>query len=115
MDNREATAVLRGHLEGYRRRAYSELVALRGTPQTAELRGASGSSYQVEVEVHWVVSQAVLFEFSVRSTTVDCGRSSPSRRTSSSRPTVHSLESELTGCLTAHWSGRALRAAHCDR
>jgi hypothetical protein len=53
MDNREATAVLRGHLDGYRRRAYSELVALRGTPQTAELRGASGSSYQVEVEVHW--------------------------------------------------------------
>jgi len=62
-----------------------------------------------------MVSQAALFEFSVRSTTGDCGRSGPSRRTSSSRPTVHSLESELTGCLTPHWSGRASRAAHCER
>lgn len=33
--------------------AYSELVGLRGRPQTAELRGASGNSYQVEVEIHW--------------------------------------------------------------
>ncbi len=53
MDNREAAAVLRGHLDGYRLRAYSELLGLRGRPQTAELRGASGGSYQVEVEVHW--------------------------------------------------------------
>ena len=53
MDNREAAAVLRGHLNGYRQRAYSELVGLRGRPQTAELRGTSGRSYQVEVEVHW--------------------------------------------------------------
>jgi hypothetical protein len=53
MDNGEAAAVLRGHLDGYRQRAYSELIGLRGRPQTAELRGASGSSYQVEVEVHW--------------------------------------------------------------
>ncbi len=53
MDNLEAAAVLRGHLDGYRRRAYSELVGLRGRPETADLQGASGSRYQIEVEVHW--------------------------------------------------------------
>jgi hypothetical protein len=53
MDNGEAAAVLREHLDGYRQRAYSELIGLRGRPQTAELRGASGSRYQVEVEVQW--------------------------------------------------------------
>ena len=53
MDNGEAAAVLRGHLDGYRRRTYGELVGLRGRPQTAELQGASGSRYQIEVEVHW--------------------------------------------------------------
>jgi len=53
MDNLEASAVFRGHLDGYRRRTYSELVGLRGRPQTAELQGASGSRYQIEVEVHW--------------------------------------------------------------
>jgi hypothetical protein len=53
MDDREAAALLQGHLDGYRQRAYSELVGLRGRLQTVELRGASGSSYQVEVEVHW--------------------------------------------------------------
>ena len=53
MDNREAAAVLREHLAGYRRRSYSELVGLRGRPQIAELQGGSGTRYQVEVEVHW--------------------------------------------------------------
>jgi len=53
MDSGEAAAVLRGCLDDYRQRPYSELVGLRGRPQTAELRGASGRSYQVEVEVHW--------------------------------------------------------------
>jgi hypothetical protein len=53
MDNREAEVVLRGHLDGYRQRAYSELVRLRGKAQTAQLQGASGTSYQVEVEIHW--------------------------------------------------------------
>lgn len=53
MDNREAAAVLREHLDGYRRRSYSELVGLRGRSQTAELQGGFGSRYQIEVEVHW--------------------------------------------------------------
>ena len=53
MDSAEAAALLREYLDVYRQRPYSELVGLRGRPQTAELRGASGKSYQVEVEVHW--------------------------------------------------------------
>jgi hypothetical protein len=53
MDNREAAAVLREHLAGYRRRSYSELVGLRGRPQTAELQAGSGRRYQIEVEVSW--------------------------------------------------------------
>lgn len=53
MDKHEAAALLRDHLEGYRRRTYGDLVGLLGRPQVAELRGASGTTYQVEVEVHW--------------------------------------------------------------
>ena len=53
MDNQEATLLLRDHLDGYRRRSYGDLVALLGKPQVAELQGASGKTYQVEVEVIW--------------------------------------------------------------
>jgi len=55
MDNQEAIVLLRDHLELYRRRAYRDLVALLGQPQIAELEGANGVKYQVEVEVHWDV------------------------------------------------------------
>jgi len=51
MDNREATVLLGGHLEAFRRRAYSDLVTLVGKPQVAELRGGTGANYQIEVEV----------------------------------------------------------------
>jgi hypothetical protein len=53
MDNSEAAAVLRGHLQEYRRRSYSDLVGLLGKPQVAELQGLSGVAYQLEVLVHW--------------------------------------------------------------
>jgi len=53
MDNGEARAVLQEHLQTYRQRPYGELVALLGKPQVAEVRGASGATYQIEVEVHW--------------------------------------------------------------
>src|SRR5436853_6851877 len=52
MDNSEARALLRIHLDAYRHRKYEELVMLLGKPQVVELRGASGATYQVEVEVH---------------------------------------------------------------
>ena len=53
MDNAEAAALLKDHLAAYRLRPYSELLTLLGKPQLAELRSASGRSYQVEVEVFW--------------------------------------------------------------
>ena len=53
MDTKEAGALLQSHLQVYRQLPYAELVALLGQPQVAELRGASGVTYQVEVEVHW--------------------------------------------------------------
>jgi len=53
MDNAEATTLLKDHLEAFRLRPYGDLVTLLGKPQVAELRGASGVTYQVEVEVHW--------------------------------------------------------------
>ena len=53
MDNAEAVAVLRSHLQAYRQRSYADLVALLGKPQVAELRGLSGATYQLEVVVQW--------------------------------------------------------------
>jgi hypothetical protein len=53
MDKAEAAALLKDHLAAYRLRSYGELLKLLGKPQVAELRGASGVTYQLEVEVHW--------------------------------------------------------------
>jgi len=53
MDNAEAVALLKVHMEGYRVRRYSDLVTLVGKPEVAELRGASGVTYQLGVEVQW--------------------------------------------------------------
>ena len=53
MDNSEARALLRIHLDAYRHRKYEELVMLLGKPEVIQLQGASGATYQVEVEVHW--------------------------------------------------------------
>jgi hypothetical protein len=52
MDKAEAAALLKDHLAAYRLRSYGELLKLLGKPQVAELRGASGVTYQLEVEVH---------------------------------------------------------------
>ena len=53
MNEAEARTVLHGHLEAYRTRTYAELRALLGKPQVTELRGPSGATYQMEIEVHW--------------------------------------------------------------
>jgi hypothetical protein len=53
MDNAEAAALLKDHLAAYRLRSYDDLRTLLGKPQAAELRGGSGRTYQVEVEVTW--------------------------------------------------------------
>lgn len=53
MDKEEAKRLLQEHLQSYRRRPYHELVTLLGEPQVAEVPGASGAQYQIEVEVLW--------------------------------------------------------------
>jgi hypothetical protein len=53
VDNAEARALLIKHLQSYRERAYAELVALIGDVQVAQLAGAGGVEYQVEVDFLW--------------------------------------------------------------
>src|SRR5688572_10402491 len=53
MDKEEARQLLRDHLQIYRSRSYQDLVRLIGETQVAEVRGASGTDYQIEVEVQW--------------------------------------------------------------
>jgi hypothetical protein len=53
VDNSEAKALLRSHLQSYRDKAYAELAALVGSVQVAQLPGASGDEYQVEINFNW--------------------------------------------------------------
>lgn len=53
MDNAEAAALLKVHMEGYRVRHYCDLVRLVGNQEVVELRGVSGVTYQLEVDVQW--------------------------------------------------------------
>lgn len=53
MDREEALELLRRHLESYRRRSCLDLTRLIGKVETAELAGASGAAYQLEVAAHW--------------------------------------------------------------
>ena len=55
MDNTEARQILREHLAGYRTKSYAELLALLKAKQvdTLEVRGASGTEYQMEFECFW--------------------------------------------------------------
>jgi hypothetical protein len=53
MDKTEARAILVGQLASYRVLTYGELVKLVGDHQAIEVRGPSGTEYQVEIEVMW--------------------------------------------------------------
>lgn len=54
MDRAEAAALLASHLADFRQRSYAELRALVGVPpSTTEIASASGTRYQIEVEVFW--------------------------------------------------------------
>ena len=99
MDNGEAAALLKDHLAGYRMRPYSELVALLGKPQVAELRSASGTTYQVEVEVHWD-GRGAAFVSLAPSMMAGGERSALFATTSSWHQTDGSLESRTIRCLT---------------
>jgi hypothetical protein len=49
----EAQAVLRGELERYRSNSRGELQRLLSEQDVKEVRGASGTIYQVEIEAVW--------------------------------------------------------------
>ena len=53
MNNVEAKAILEDELRRYRARSYSELVELLDEEYRAEMRGPSGATYQVEVQLFW--------------------------------------------------------------
>ena len=53
MDNAEAKALLQSHLQTYRARSYAELAALIDSVQVAQLAGAGGVEYQVEINFAW--------------------------------------------------------------
>jgi hypothetical protein len=53
MDNEEAERVLEQHLARYRSQSYEALCKLIGKVETAEVVGASGTNYQIEVEAFW--------------------------------------------------------------
>ena len=53
MSRDEVQALLAAHLAGYRTYSYSRLVELVGSVETADVRGADGTIYQLEVEFFW--------------------------------------------------------------
>ncbi len=53
MDKIEARSILAQQLAAYRERTYRELVQLMGVDDVAEVRGPSGTEYQIEIEVMW--------------------------------------------------------------
>jgi hypothetical protein len=54
MNKQEAKEILKQQLDTYRNRPYSELTKMIDTnPVTYELRGPSGTSYQIEIQAFW--------------------------------------------------------------
>ena len=53
MDKSEARAILNQQLALYRNRCHADLVGLIGTISVTEVRGPSGTDYQIEIEVIW--------------------------------------------------------------
>jgi len=53
MDSIEARAILAAELARYRAKSYVELQRLLGNIDVLEVRGGSGTVYQIEIEVVW--------------------------------------------------------------
>jgi hypothetical protein len=53
VDKAEALAILRGALDQMRQRSYAELTAFVDNPEHREVSGASGATYQVEIDALW--------------------------------------------------------------
>ena len=53
MDESEARSVLRQRMARYRTRSYAELAAEISRMDVCETPGASGTTYQIEIQVMW--------------------------------------------------------------
>lgn len=53
MERIEASELLHDYLNSWRRRSYQELVNVVGESHQAAVKGASGTDYQVDVQVVW--------------------------------------------------------------
>lgn len=53
MNRREAARLLRHELTSYARRSRADLTDLIGRVEAYSVEGASGVTYQVEIEAHW--------------------------------------------------------------
>jgi hypothetical protein len=53
VDKQEARTILDEHLESWRTKHYEELVDWIGETSVAGVEGASGTAYQIEVQVYW--------------------------------------------------------------
>src|SRR5207249_10956866 len=93
MDNSEARTLLRIQLDAYRHRKYEELVMLLGKPEVIQLQGASGATYQVEVEFTGMIVPVAPFGFLDPSTMAGGARSNLSATILSWRPMEPLLES----------------------
>lgn len=53
MDRSEASELLRDHLSSWRSRSYQDLADQVGESHQSVVKGASGTDYQVDVQVVW--------------------------------------------------------------
>ena len=53
MDREEALSLLNAKLDEYRKLGYDELAARVGEEEFPEVVGASGTQYQIEIQIVW--------------------------------------------------------------
>ena len=53
MNGQDARGVLQSHLARYRGESHAALQRLLGAPETADVHGPSGTSYQIAVQAAW--------------------------------------------------------------
>jgi len=53
MNSQEAKKIIADQLKPYREKPYSELIKMFKKPLTYEVRGQSGTLYQIEIQAFW--------------------------------------------------------------
>ena len=53
MDRQEALGLLNAKLDDYRKMSYADLVAKIGDEEVLQVTGASGTEYQIEIQLMW--------------------------------------------------------------